>query len=113
MPERNVSSWFSQPPAETGHRSLAERFGIPHDFPPQLSLSQACIRVVGVLVRVLVGSFWFAMCGVWAIRAWAAIPNVFGRAATMLLLAILFLVPLAGLLIGVSAAVEAISPERR
>ena len=113
MSVRNTSSWLAQPPPETAGRSIAERFGVPHDFPPQLSLPQALIRVVAVMVRVLLGSFWFAVCGVWAIRAWNAIPNPFGRGAAMAALALLFLLPLAALLIGVSAAVKAISPERR
>ena len=106
-------SWFSPPLDEPGRRSLAERFAIPHAFPPDLSLPEVLIRVIAALARILLGSTLFALWGVSSARVWNAIPGQFWRAAAILPLALLLIVPLTALMAGISAAVKALSPNRR
>lgn len=105
-------SWFASPLDEPGRRSLAERFAIPHAFPPDLSLPEVLIRVFAALARILLGSMFFALWGVSSARAWNVIPGQFWKAAAILPLALLLIVPLAGLMAGISAAVKAVSPNR-
>jgi hypothetical protein len=107
--------WFAEPlhhSESSGHRTLAERFAVPHSFPPNLSLPEALVRVGGALARILSGSLLFAVWGVLSARAWAAMPNQFWRAASILPLAFLFLMPFAALMAGIAAMVRAASPKR-
>ena len=98
-------------PANTVHRSIADRFAIPHDFPPDLTLKEALVRVVGALVRICLGSLLFALWGVGSALAWGAILNPFLRVAALVPLLLLFLLALTGLMVGVTAAVKKISPK--
>jgi len=111
---QKILSWFAQPlpQAESlGHRTIAQRFAIPHDFPPNLSLPEALIRVAGAMARILLGSLLFAVWGVWSARTWDAITGNFLRAAAILPLALLFLVPFTALMAGISAVVKAVTPK--
>jgi hypothetical protein len=92
-------------------RSIAERFAIPHDFPPNLTFKEALIRVAGALTRICLGSLLFALWGVGSALAWTAIPNPFLKAAALLPLLILFLLALTGVLAGVTVAVKKLSPK--
>jgi len=112
---QKIRLWFAEPlphSESSGHRTLAHRFAIPHDFPPNLTLPEALIRVAGALARILLGSMLFAVWGVYSLRAWDAIPSHFWRAAIILPLALLFLLPFTGLMAGISAMVRAFSPKR-
>ena len=109
---QKIRSWFALPlpQAESaGRRSLAQRFAIPHDFPPDLSLPEALIRVAAALARILLGSLLFAIWGVYTARTWSAVPSHLWRAAIILPLGLLFLMPFTGLMAGISATVRAIS----
>jgi hypothetical protein len=108
---QKIRLWLSPPDHHTGRRSIGARFGIPHDFPPDLSLPQALIGVSGALARIFLGSLWFAVWGLYSIRAWGAIQSSFWRGAVILPLALLFVLPLAVLMAGISAVVKAISPK--
>jgi hypothetical protein len=119
---QKIRLWFDEPLPHTklhdvggespGQRTLAQRFAIPHDFPPNLTLPEALVRVAGALARILLGSTLFAFWGLFSARAWSAIPSPFWRAAAILPLLLLFLLPLTGLMLGISAMVRAVSPKR-
>jgi|ERR1035438_2229139 hypothetical protein len=109
-----IRSWFYEPlpqPESSGHRSLAQRFAIPHDFPPNLSVREAVIRVAAALARILLGSLLFALWGVFSARTWSAIPSHFWKAAAILPLVLLFLAPFTALMAGISVMVRAVSPK--
>jgi len=111
---QKILSWFAEPlpQADTsGRRTIAQRFAIPHDFPPNLSLPEALIRVAAAMARILLGSLLFAVWGVWSAGAWDAIPGHFLRAAAILPLALLFLIPFTALMAGISAMVKAVTPK--
>jgi len=111
---QKIRSWFAEPLPQaesSGPRTIAQRFAIPHDFPPNLSLPEALIRVTAAMARILLGSLLFAVWGVWSARAWDAIPGHFLRAAAILPLAFLFLVPFVALMAGISAMVKAVTPK--
>src|ERR1700730_5221904 len=95
-----IRSWFSRPRHPRGPRSLAERFAVPHAFPPDLSFPEVLIRVSAALARILLGSSLFALWGVGSARAWNAIPSHFWRATAILPLLLLFVIPLTGLMAG-------------
>jgi hypothetical protein len=112
---QKILSWFAEPLSQaesSGPRTIAQRFAVPHDFPPNLSLPEALIRVTAAMARILLGSLLFAVWGVWSSRAWDAIPGQFWRAAAILPLALLFLMPFAALMVGISAMVKAFVPKR-
>jgi FtsH-binding integral membrane protein len=119
---QKIRLWFDEPlphsehhdvgGESSGQRTLAQRFAIPHDFPPNLTLPEALIRVAGALARILLGSTLFAFWALFSIRAWNAIASPFWHAAVILPLALLFLLPLTGLMLGISAVVRTISPKR-
>jgi hypothetical protein len=104
-----ISSWFSEPPHQLGHRSIAQRFAIPHSFPPDLSFPEVLIRVFAALARILLGSTLFALWGVASARAWSAIPSHFWRIPAVLTFALLFLIALTALMLAVSALVKSAS----
>jgi len=113
---QKILSWFALPLSQAecaGLRSLAERFAIPHNFPPNLSLPEAMIRVAAAMARILLGSSLFAVWGVFSARVWSSIPSYFWRTAAILPLALLFLIPFTALMAGISAMVRAISPKHR
>ena len=70
------------------------------------------IRVAAALSRILLGSSLFALWGVFSVRTWNAIPSHFWRAAAILPLVLLFLLPFTALMAGISAMVRAISPKK-
>jgi len=99
-------------PAKTAvRRNLADHFAIPHDFPPDLSLKEALVRVGGALVRICVGSLLFALWGVASARVWNAIPNPLLRVLALLPLLAVFLVAMTAVMLGVTAVVKKISPK--
>jgi hypothetical protein len=70
------------------------------------------IRVTAALARILLGSTLFAFWGVFSAWAWASIPSHFWRAAAILPLVLLFLMPLTALMAGISTLVRAVSPKK-
>jgi hypothetical protein len=111
---QKILSWFAEPLPQADpsvRRTIAQRFAIPHDFPPNLSLPEALIRVAGAMARILLGSLLFAVWGVWSARAWDAIPGHLLRASAIVPLALLFLIPFTALMAGISAMVKAVTPK--
>src|SRR5271155_1432193 len=109
---QKILSWFAEPLPQAepaGRRTLAKRFAVPHNFPPDLSLPEALIRVAAAMARILLGSLLFAVWGVWSTRAWDAIPGQYWRAAAILPLVLLFLIPFTALMAGISAMVRVIT----
>ncbi|HLK19019.1 MAG TPA: hypothetical protein VKT81_08685 [Bryobacteraceae bacterium] len=107
--------WFDEPlphTQPTGPPTLAQRFAVPHDFPPDLTLLEALVRVAGALARILLGSALFAFWGLFAARVWNSITSLFWHAVVLLPLLALFAVPFAGLMIGVASLVRKLSPQR-
>ena len=100
---------FSDPGIE---RSVYERFAIPYTFKPQLSFAEALVAVAGALLRIFLGSLVFAIWGTYSLQAWAAITSNVWRVAAVLPLLLLFLLPMAAVMIGISALVRTISPRR-
>jgi len=98
-------------PAE--HRSLAEQFAIPHVYRPDLSVRQALLFSVAAVTRIFLGSLLFALWGTGAALAWGALPNLFLRILVLVLMVALFLVALAALMLGISAAIQKMSPGPR
>lgn len=92
-------------------RSIADRFAVPHSFPPDLTISQALVAVGGALVRICLGSLLFALWGVSSALTWSAIPNPLLRAAALAPILLLFLLTLLALLAGVTAVVKKLSPK--
>lgn len=112
---QKIFSRFALPAPQAqsaGPRSIAQRFAVPHSFAPDLSLPEAMIRVAAALARILLGSLLFALWGVFSARTWAAVPSHFWRGASILPLALLFLLPFAALMAGISALVRAVSPKK-
>ena len=105
----NIRSWFAPPIQHSGYRSRAERFAVPHSFPPDLSFPEVLIRLFAAMARILLGSTLFALWGVASVRAWNAIPNHFWRATATLPILLLFLIPFTALMLGVSALVRVLS----
>ena len=103
---------FFEPPRDPGRRSVAERFAVPYSFPPDLSFPEMLIRLFAALARILLGSSLFALWGIFSARAWNALPGNFWRATAILPLLLLFLIPLTGLMMGISAVVKALSPKQ-
>jgi hypothetical protein len=113
MPPK-ILSWFAAPLPQadsSAQRTIAQRFAIPHDFPPNLSLPEALIRVAAAMARILLGSLLFAVWGVWSVRTWDAIPGHFLRGAAILPLVLLFLIPFTAIMAGISALVKAVTPK--
>jgi ABC-type Fe3+ transport system permease subunit len=54
---------------DTEVRSPLERFAIPHQFPPQLSLYGALLAVTAALAQILLGCLIAAL---WGVRIWIA-----------------------------------------
>jgi hypothetical protein len=54
---------------DTEVRSPFERFQIPHQFPPQLTVYGAVLAVTAVLTQILLGCFIAAL---WGVRIWLA-----------------------------------------
>jgi len=52
--------------------SPLEKFAVPHQFQPRLSLYGAFIAVTGALARILLGSFIGAL---WGVEIWLAIAS--------------------------------------
>jgi len=94
-------------------RSLYERLAIPYSFKPQLSLTEAVIAASGAFLRIVLGSFLFAVWGTYTLLAWNAIRNVFLRGVVLLSLISSFAVALAVLMLAISALVRMIWPQRQ
>jgi hypothetical protein len=58
---------------DTEVRSPLERFAIPHQFTPRLSLYEAILGVTAALTRILLGSLIAAL---WGVRIWLAAVSV-------------------------------------
>lgn len=101
---------LAQPKPST--RTLAQIFAVPHDFPPDLTVSQALVRVAAALARIVLGSTLFAFWAVFSARVWNAITSPFWHAVVLLPLLALFAAPFAGLMVGMSALVQKVSPKR-
>lgn len=96
-------------PRQLGHRSIAQRFAIPHSFAPDLSFPEVLIRTSAALARIILGCTLFALWGVMSASAWNAIPSHFWRMAAILPLALLFVIPLTGLMLAIASLSHAAS----
>jgi hypothetical protein len=97
-------------PMPAGHRSIADRFAVPHNFPPDLTVPEAMIRVAGALTRIFLGSLLFAVWGVGAAVTLRDIPNLFLRIAAFIPLLGIFVAALTMLMLAITALVHKISP---
>jgi hypothetical protein len=93
-----------------GQRTIADRFAIPHTFPPELTITQALVRVGGALMRICLGSLLFALWGVGSLMVWSAVANPFLRVLALLPLLAVFLATATGVMLGVTAVVKWLSP---
>jgi hypothetical protein len=92
------------------NRTIAERFGIPHTFPPNMRVGEAIIAALGSMARILLGSLLFAVWGVYAIRTFDAIQNHFWRVIALIPLLVLFAVSLGAIMFAISALMRKLSP---
>jgi ABC-type sulfate transport system permease component len=83
-----------------------DRFRTPHTFNPPLTFLEACVAVVGALTRIFLGSLLFAVFGAFIWTAWATNHDPWRRTALVLSLFITIFALLAGVLMGVQAAVN-------
>jgi len=88
------------------NRSIAERFGIPHAFNPDLTPRQALISVAGALARILLGSTLFALWGVMTARILEPIQSRFLQVVVFSLLVLVFLLLFVSLMLAIAAAVR-------
>jgi hypothetical protein len=93
-------------------RTLSERFGIPHSFPPNLSVGEAAVAACGALARILLGSILFAVWGAYSIRSFDMISNHFWRIVVLIPLLFLFAVAFGAMMMAISAIVRKLSPPR-
>jgi hypothetical protein len=93
--------------------AAGERFPIPYTFQPRLGFIQALIGIASAFLRILLGSFLFAIWGTYSLVAWSVIGNYFWRAAALALLFLVFLLSLAAMLLVVSALARTVSPNVR
>jgi hypothetical protein len=89
-------------------RSSYERFAIPFQFHPQLSVSDAVVLALRALLRIFLGSILFGVWGAYALMAWTSIHNRYLLTAAMVPMFALFLTLLAGMMIATSR----LSPRR-
>lgn len=94
------------------NRSISDRFGIPHSFPPDLSVAEAVVAAFGALARIFFGSLLFAFWGVYSIRSFDAIQSHFWRIVILIPLFLLFAFSFGALMLVISAVVRRISPRR-
>ncbi len=87
-------------------RSSYERFAIPYNFKPQLSVVEAAISAAGAFLRIFFGSILFAIWGGYTLFAWSSIRNVILRGGALLALLLLFAAALGTLLLAISALVR-------
>lgn len=91
-------------------RSSYERFAIPYNFKPQLSVVEAAISAAGAFLRIFFGSILFAIWGAYTLFAWSSIHNVLLRGSAVLALLLLFAAAFAVLMLAVSALVRMCLP---
>ena len=92
-------------------RSIAERFGVPHTFNPDLTPAAAVVALLGALARIVLGSLLFALWGVSTAMVWNAAGSPLWEWVSLVLMILLFLAAPAALMIAISSAVRALSPK--
>jgi hypothetical protein len=111
-----VCAWLFPPDGSgsaAARRPLYERFALPHDFKPQLTLLDAVIAAGGAFLRIVLGSVLFAVWGAYSLTAWSAIRNPFLRVAALLSLFTAFLLSMAALLLAIAALVQTLLKRSR
>lgn len=91
-------------PPEAQQRSSYERFAIPYSFKPQLSVPEAALAAITAFLRIFLGSLLFAVWGTYTLMIWSGLHGWFWRVALALPMGAVFLVCLAVLMVGISAA---------
>jgi hypothetical protein len=91
-------------------RSPLEKFAVPHQFQPRLSLSGALVAVTGALARILLGCLIAALWGVWIWLTAVSPHSIFWKGAAILALAAGLAASLAALLWAISALVNYLTP---
>jgi hypothetical protein len=89
-----------------GDRSPYERFAIPYQFQPTLSVAEAVRASLRTFLRIFLGSLLFGVWGAYALLLWTSVGNAFLRVAAMIPMIALFLVLLCGLLIATTLLVR-------
>jgi hypothetical protein len=80
--------------------NLYKHFAVPHQFQPELTVSQAAVAALRAFLRIFLGSILFGVWGAYALLLWVSIPNLFLRVMAMIPMIALFLALLGGLLVG-------------
>jgi len=92
--------------------NVGEAFGVPHTFNPNLSLLQALFAVAVAFSRIFLGSLLFALWGVAAWMAYAAVGNPALRIIVVIPIVLLFLLTLLTLMLGISSLAEWLTSRR-
>jgi hypothetical protein len=102
----------SEPSGQPGflNRSVHERFAIPHTFNPNLTVGEATLAAMGAFTRIFLGSVLFAVWGVASALLWNSIASHFWRVVITIPLVLLLLSMMAGLMLGIAAIGNLISP---
>ena len=83
-----------------------ERFPIPYSFKPRMSVYGALLAALAACLRIILGSFLFALWGTYTLVSWTVIRNVFWRASAELSLFLVFLVLFSLLMIAINILVR-------
>jgi hypothetical protein len=63
--------------------ALLDKFAVPHQFQPRMSLIGAFVAVTGALVQIFAGSFIAAVWGVWIWLAVVAPHSIFWKTSSI------------------------------
>jgi hypothetical protein len=69
-------------------QSLLDRFAVPHQFQPRMTLLGAFVSVVGALVQIFAGSLIAAVWGVWIWLAAVAPHSILWKTSSIAALAL-------------------------
>ncbi|MGD1093565.1 MAG: hypothetical protein ABSB35_16450 [Bryobacteraceae bacterium] len=99
--------------AEARKRSTCERLAVPYVFSPNLSLGEAAAAALGAFARIFLGSLLFALWGVSSVMIWNSMDSHFWRAVITVPLVLVLLVSLGGLMLGITAIGNLITPRAK
>jgi len=94
-------------------RTIHERFAIPYAFGPNLRVGEAAVAAMGALARILLGSVLFALWGVSSALVWNSMENHFWRAVITVPLVLVLVASMGGLMLGIAALGNLISPRAK
>jgi hypothetical protein len=64
-------------------QTLLDKFAVPHQFQPRMTLMGAFVAVTGALVQILAGSLIAAVWGVWIWLAAVAPHSIFWKTSSI------------------------------